>query len=86
MCFSSHSSKQLLCTRFISVRHRSHVFFFLLHRIFTTKEIQSTIEDDSGFPLFVEDDPDNTVSIMLDGIESRLHMINIDVDLVCIYI
>ena len=29
-----------------------------------------------------EDDPDNTVSIMLDGIESRLHIINIDVDLV----
>jgi hypothetical protein len=33
---------------------------------------------------FVEDDPDNTVSIMLDGIESRLHIINVDVDLVCI--
>jgi hypothetical protein len=31
---------------------------------------------------FVDDDPDNTVSIMLDGIESRLHVINIDIDLV----
>lgn len=30
----------------------------------------------------IEEDPDNTVSIMLDGIESRLHVINIDIDLV----
>jgi hypothetical protein len=31
---------------------------------------------------FLDDDPNNTVSIMLDGIESRLHIITIDVDLV----
>jgi len=29
----------------------------------------------------IDDDPDNTVSIMLDGIESRLHIITIDIDL-----
>ena len=34
------------------------------------------------FVFRLDDDPDNTVSIMLDGIESRLHIINIDVDLV----
>ncbi|CAF0912610.1 unnamed protein product [Rotaria sp. Silwood1] len=28
----------------------------------------------------VEDDPDNTVSIMLDGIESRLHILTMDID------
>ncbi len=30
----------------------------------------------------IDDDPDNTVSIMLDGVESRLHIINIDIDYV----
>lgn len=34
------------------------------------------------FSISIEEDPDNTVSIMLDGIESRLHVINIDIDLV----
>ncbi len=35
--------------------------------------------------LSIDDDPDNTVSIMLDGVESRLHIINIDIDYVCIF-
>lgn len=35
------------------------------------------------FLSLIDDDPDNTVSIMLDGIESRLHIITIDIDLVC---
>lgn len=33
-------------------------------------------------PVYLDDDPDNTVSIMLDGIEARLHIITIDIDLV----
>ncbi|UJR09356.1 hypothetical protein I4U23_013600 [Adineta vaga] len=49
-----------------------------LLRQFKTTEYRG-IYDYSGS---VEDDPDNTVSIMLDGIESRLHVINIDVDLI----
>ena len=35
-----------------------------------------------SFLRVADDDPDNTVSIMLDGIESRLHIITIDIDLV----
>ncbi|CAF1451583.1 unnamed protein product [Adineta steineri] len=48
-----------------------------LLRQFKTTEYRGIYEYSSS----VEDDPDNTVSIMLDGIESRLHIINIDVDL-----
>ena len=33
---------------------------------------------------FTDDDPDNTVPIMLDGIESRLHITTIDIDQVCL--
>ncbi len=36
-----------------------------------------------NFLFLIDDDPDNTVSIMLDGVESRLHIINIDIDHVC---
>jgi len=40
----------------------------------------------SKFEFLIDDDPDNTVPIMLDGVESRLHIITIDTDQVCIYI
>lgn len=30
--------------------------------------------------ILIDEDPDNTVSIMLDGVESRLHIITIDID------
>jgi len=49
-----------------------------LMRQFKTTEYRGIYDYSSS----LDDDPDNTVSIMLDGIESRLHIINIDVDLV----
>ncbi|CAM4982271.1 unnamed protein product [Rotaria socialis] len=47
-----------------------------LLRQFKTTEYRGIYDYSSS----IEDDPDNTVSIMLDGVESRLHIINIDVD------
>ncbi|CAF3083537.1 unnamed protein product [Rotaria socialis] len=47
-----------------------------LIRQFKTTEYRGIYDYSSS----VEDDPDNTVSIMLDGVESRLHIINMDID------
>ncbi|CAF1087753.1 unnamed protein product [Rotaria magnacalcarata] len=47
-----------------------------LIRQFKTTEYRGIYDNSSS----VEDDPDNTVSIMLDGVESRLHIINMDID------
>lgn len=47
-----------------------------LMRQFKTTEYRGIYDYSSS----VDDDPDNTVSIMLDGVESRLHIMNIDTD------
>ncbi|CAF0780110.1 unnamed protein product [Rotaria sordida] len=47
-----------------------------LMRQFKTTEYRGVYDYSSS----IEDDPDNTVSIMLDGIESRLHILTMDID------
>jgi hypothetical protein len=65
----------------ISMSSNRNSFVYLFSYVYLN------IRKKNNISFLIDDDPDNTVSIMLDGIESRLHIINIDIDYVCkIYI